>query len=269
MASHNYSRRSSEDSSASLLVGSEHVELLPGLKTSPRRTVRAAFSRYAPLASAAPFALGLRIAYALLPSWMRRRVLGEPKEPSKLFPTSSLDGLRGVAALFVFFFHFLFNYENSSQYGYGVDGNNIWIHQLPMIRIFMQGMAMVSVFFVISGYVLSYKPVKYMNSRSWESLFQNLASSTFRRGIRLFGPTTIATFITMICVRLGMYEYGRAVNDDGHTLAGSREVLPRHMGTWREQFVDWAIQMRFLSFMWNWGECYMEYDPHLWTIPVC
>ncbi|KAG7284665.1 hypothetical protein NEMBOFW57_009274 [Staphylotrichum longicolle] len=70
--------------------------------------------------------------------------------------TAFLDGLRGVAAFFVFIQHCIGNYDNNiHDHGFGQDGH--WLlASMPFVRIlFNGGNAAVAVFFVLSGYVLT------------------------------------------------------------------------------------------------------------------
>jgi hypothetical protein len=92
-------------------------------------------------------------------------IVPHSSEPRKLHLTSYLDGLRGVAALFVVFAHYqatFFPYLGAGwhQKGQREDGTekaNNYIVQFPIIRTFYAARFMVSIFFVISGYVLSQK----------------------------------------------------------------------------------------------------------------
>src|SRR6202012_1390350 len=72
----------------------------------------------------------------------------------KVRPTAWLDGLRGWAALFVFWYHFSMNYHHWTSLGWGYQDNRA-ILTLPVIRTVIAGPGMVSIFFVVSGYSLT------------------------------------------------------------------------------------------------------------------
>ncbi|KAK5036375.1 hypothetical protein LTS07_002102 [Exophiala sideris] len=69
--------------------------------------------------------------------------------------------------------------------------------ELPIIRLFYSGAPMVAIFFVISGYALSFKPLGLMSKNQLSPIYNSLASSLFRRGIRLFAPTATIAFIVV------------------------------------------------------------------------
>lgn len=75
--------------------------------------------------------------------------------------------------------------------------------QLPIVRIFYSGRGMVTTFFIISGYVLSYKALSLTHSGRYAALLDSLSSSVVRRGMWLFIPTTILTFISLLLNRAG------------------------------------------------------------------
>jgi peptidoglycan/LPS O-acetylase OafA/YrhL len=205
---------------------------------------------------------------AILPSYIKRWILGRPAKTEKLYPTSALDDLRGVACYFVFNFHLLFTYSNMCQFGYGF-GDNKWFHRLPFLRLIYAGPAMVAIFFVISGYVLSHKPLKLTRKRSWDQvMLHTVSSSVFRRALRLLLPTIIGTFITMLLVQAGMFKYASKIGKDGDTLQGNNEEHPPYFDTFMKQFWDWQAACWRMTDPWNWGTFYNMYDPHLWTIPV-
>ncbi|KAF4551544.1 Hypothetical protein D9617_13g100450 [Elsinoe fawcettii] len=99
--------------------------------------------------------------------------------------TAYLDALRGWAAWNVFNYHHicLLN-THFSKY------NFLWA-----------GKPGVLLFFVISGYALSHG---FMSKTEAEIILPKLASSIFRRYLRLFLPVFLATFLTMICVATGI-----------------------------------------------------------------
>jgi peptidoglycan/LPS O-acetylase OafA/YrhL len=211
-----------------------------------------------------------RSAFALLPSFVQHRFTSDHK-PDKLFPTSYLDGMRGLAALFVFFCHYSYNcFVITQGFGYGKPGENTNILQLPIIRLFYSGPPMVCLFFVISGYALSLKPLKLMRSRQWDALSNTMTSSIFRRGIRLFLPTTISTFLVVVFLRMGFYETTRAFAKDKTFIRNVVEHHPERLSSFAAQFKDWVWKVYEFVHVWGWESFggSTSYDVHLWTIPV-
>ena len=104
---------------------------------------------------------------SLKPSFLRSP---SPTTKPQQHRTSYLDGLRGVAALFVVFAHYEATYFPSLNPAWHagdasvVEGaqavtpnKNNNLLQLPIIRAIYTGPFMVAIFFVISGHVLSQK----------------------------------------------------------------------------------------------------------------
>jgi peptidoglycan/LPS O-acetylase OafA/YrhL len=206
------------------------------------------------------------IVVALLPSYVGRRAKNEPPKPFKVFPTSYLDGLRGIFSFLVFMRHYLLPWEKTLGYGYaqssGGDDENRSLFKLPILRILYSGPT-VAIFFVVSGYVVSYKPLKLIRKGQHEALIHALISSVFRRGMRLFLPPVVTTFIVAIAVYMQLY------NAPYDLMPGT---IPRHPENYRSLFLqlqDWA---RFLivdmTHPWSWKSPKSEYDSHLWTIPI-
>ncbi|KAF1991712.1 putative acyltransferase [Aulographum hederae CBS 113979] len=218
-------------------------------------------------------ALLLRIGFVLLPSFVQNRINGEHHRPDKLFATSYLDGMRGLAAFCVFLCHFSYNCYIIT-YGWGLDkpedGPNHYLLQLPIIRLFYSGPPMVCIFFVISGYALSLKPLKQMRAKQFEGLFTTLSSSTFRRGLRLFLPTTASTFMILIFLRMGLYEYTREHANNVLLLRSHIEHHPTRFNTFDEQIRHWVWNMFDFIHVWEWKDFggSTGYDLHLWTIPA-
>lgn len=77
---------------------------------------------------------------------------------------------------------------------------------LPIFRIILHGgFLAVAIFFVLSGYVCSMKPLKLSLAGKPEEARRNIASSAFRRVVRLIIPPTLATTISWILANTGAY----------------------------------------------------------------
>ncbi len=199
-----------------------------------------------------------RMAFGLLPSFIQRRVRPGLTKPQRLHPTSYLDGLRGVASFIVFMGHY--TEENlgwyTEPYGLYEDGARSSPLQLPFLRVIFSARPMVHIFLIISGFVLSYKPLKQIHSQQYSALANTLSSSVFRRALRLFLPS----FVTLFMMSLSLF-YG--FSDDRYA----------------ERFVDlssqlhhvWDTCLRLLGSSWALNDIsYPQplYNPALWTIPV-
>lgn len=187
---------------------------------------------------------------ALLPSFVADLVWPEERPVWKVHPTSYLDGLRGIASILVFFCHYT---ENNHPYlvptyGLNKDQTSSWL-QLPFLRIIYSGRPMVHIFFVISGFVLSYKPIKAIHSQDLDKCYEILSSSTFRRPFRLFGPCIVSTAIIALLMQAGWLG----------------KPLPMY-----ERLVSWSDAL-FHNITWPWAwdhDLRPPYDVHLWTIPI-
>lgn len=212
--------------------------------------------------------MAAKVGIAITPSFLQHYVGGQTPPPAKQHAIAALDGLRGWASLLVFNFHFLFTYTWKVAVGWGFNGENYAFWQLPIIHMAVSGHIMVSIFFVISGYVLSYKPLKMIRSRSWEQTFTTLASSTFRRALRLYIPSIVGITLVLLAVRAGVYDYSHLVINEGHTIQGTNEQHPKVFDSLYNQYWDYHITLATLMDPFNWSLYYNYYNPHLWTIPV-
>lgn len=131
-----------------------------------------------------------------LPSCVR------PYTPESLLPaqhrTSHMNGLRGIAALIVFIQHWVLYQFPDLRSGYSTTQNNGLLFQLPFLRIIAAGSGAVSVFFVISGFVLSASSLKSIHQQDFSALQSTISSSAFRRILRLYLPVLPSTFITVL-----------------------------------------------------------------------
>jgi peptidoglycan/LPS O-acetylase OafA/YrhL len=198
----------------------------------------------------------------LIPSFLHRTPHGAPTK--QLHPTAYLDGLRGVAAFIVFIHHTVIDWYPMLSRGYGSSEpeNSLYFFQWPFVRLIYSGRGMVSVFFVISGYVLSYKAIRLMRAGQYPALLDSLASSTFRRGMRLFLPTIPSTFISLLFCRWDLYTQDPL----------RRNIIPPKQDTFWLQLKDWWKHVILMSNPLvdvNGRNLYATpYDGHLWTIPI-
>lgn len=213
-----------------------------------------------------------QLLFFLLPTFIQScyspRRIGQTRP---LHPTAWLDGMRGVAAFCVFMDHLSYsNHDTYTAYGYG--SSNYELFKLPFLRFLYTGASQVAIFFVVSGYALSYKPVKQMRNGEREGLLTTLSSSVFRRAIRLYLPCVASTLLVILWVRLGLYEITRDFASNDKLLTGRREHHPWRYDTLWKQLSVWVVKMWsfFNPFDFNMkiGDGALDIDGHLWTIPV-
>ena len=140
----------------------------------------------------------------LLDELERQEATGADSDPEKQqkprdSSTAYLDGLRGLAALFVVIQHYVGGFDmNVHEHGFGENGN-YYFASLPFVRIiFSGGSAAVAIFFVLSGYVLSIGPLKVLRAGDRDAIYPRLASAVVRRPVRLYLPPLAVTFIFAI-----------------------------------------------------------------------
>jgi len=197
----------------------------------------------------------------LVPTFLRPSDPDSP--PEKLLPTAFLDGLRGVAAFFVFHQHFLQAWTHQIFWAWGHDGGPSHIMQLPFIRLVCAGQPMVYIFFGVSGYSLAYGPLKARRDHSWEKMLASVNSSVFRRGVRLFLPCIVVSFIFMTLVYLGLCESNRSMK-----FPGGPDRFPDRAASYAAQLALWARMIRTMTEVWSWKVYFPNFDPHLWTIRI-
>ncbi|KAI1270489.1 acyltransferase family-domain-containing protein [Xylariaceae sp. FL1019] len=226
-----------------------------------------------------------KISIFLLPSFIQPYFHGGSRtsKPKALYPTSYLDGMRGLGALFVFFDHYFYTTFEVAQ-GYSkivisppdsptpgvqtVVYTSPW--HLPFIKLLYAGPSMVCIFFVISGYALSMRPIQLITQRNPEALTKTLSSLVFRRIFRLYLPPIISTLICVLLLRAGFYEYTREYTMDRRFIRYIIEHHPPLLPTLSEQLRHWSTEMWNFLAVWTWDPAAgrVEYDVHLWTIPM-
>ncbi|KAF4336147.1 acyltransferase [Fusarium beomiforme] len=207
-----------------------------------------------------------KIGLILLPSFISQGRIPNDSTQARLStsPTLYLDGLRGLFSFLVFLRHFLLPWEEGLDTGYGQSNtpNNTSLIKFPIIRLLYAGPT-VPIFFIVSGFVLAYKPLKLIRKKHYDSLGLHIMSSVLRRPFRLFLPPLVSTFIVALAVNAGLY---MAPYQD---MPGWVPRHPKPLGSLWKQLWDWT---RFvvvdLTHPWSWKSPASEYDSHLWTIPI-
>lgn len=191
------------------------------------------------------------------PSFLTRSSNSFKDEPIRR--TAYLDGLRGFAAFLVYWQH----HQSWARYSIRADKifensfgyeSRYYFATLPGIRLlFTGGHFAVTVFFVISGYVLVAKPLSLIHAGEQAKLADNLASALFRRYLRLHIPIFVTTFLYMTT---------------WHAF-GVWTAIPEHQRNYRDEI--WNFYAEFKNFSFVFGserQPIFSYDVHLWSIPV-
>lgn len=209
--------------------------------------------------------LSKRVIHFLLPTILRGSQ-GEERKNN----IAALDGLRGVACLIVFNEHLTYNLTATFLHGLG-DGGIYLAYRLPILRLPWAGWSMVDIFFVISGYVLSYKPFKqYDLEQNARGAYGTIATSILKRGPRLYLPTFAALWIIAVCSNIGVFDAGRSVEQLEQNVYWLHEASPMKAASLGQQLADaWARCLTMFNVVnWRMDIHSGDYDMHTWTIPV-
>ena len=197
------------------------------------------------------FEICKRCGWFFVPSFLRGSEARGIILPTKLHPTAYLDGMRGLAAFCVFIAHWSYLVHRIGL-GWGVFGHFHDILRLPIIRLWYQGSPHVCLFFVISGYALSYRSVKLLRSGKTFECYQALGSTLFRRYARLFLPTAASTLMAVCLLQLGVYDRTRKFSKNTEFFRNAAEHHTRPYSTLTAELRNWAYQMWIMcqEFVW-------------------
>ncbi|PBP24466.1 hypothetical protein BUE80_DR004779 [Diplocarpon rosae] len=176
----------------------------------------------------------------------------------ELRETAWLDGVRGVAAFLVMVYHYhLDMFAFSTEAPYGAPGTQPWeIWRLPYLRIiWCSGHTQVGIFFVLSGFVLSWSSLSCIREGRYERFALSLGSTVFRRWMRLFVPCFLIGLLSLVQFYAGFIQLS----------------IPRR-DTFLGQLVDYIWECeRFANPFHvernNW-EVLHGYNATMWTMPV-
>lgn len=152
-----------------------------------------------------------------------------------------------------------------------------WLYQLfklPIIRLFISGPPQVALFFVVSGYAISYKPLRLMRQGRFAEVGATLCSSVFRRHTRLFLPAVIVTFFCALATQMDQGWFPDGLH--GQQGAVIPALPPPHLAGLMDQLWNWAATQVVHANPIKNGLAQGDqpnvadnpYDPPLWTLPV-
>lgn len=127
----------------------------------------------------------------------------------KMVRTKYLDSLRGLAAVIVAFDRLFSNDLNLGFRSYWAEPaskNRVWL-QLPPFRIVFAAHAMVTLFFVISGYAISINLLRSRARRHQVDFLGQVASAATRRVFRLFLPVAVIACVSQFLFWVNLYNW--------------------------------------------------------------
>jgi len=178
-----------------------------------------------------------------------------------LRPTAYLDGLRGFAAFLVYWHHnqlwahaWQANEPNAyfeNAWGWG---GQFYLATFYGVRnLFTGGHFAVAIFYVISGYVLSMKPLGLIHDGEHLRAADNLGSALFRRWFRLYIPCAVTTWV---------YVTSWHVFGVWNTLCPPKPTYGEELWRWYDEFKNFSFVFKETMVPW------VSYNTHLWSIPL-
>lgn len=120
---------------------------------------------------------------------------------------------------------------------------------------------MVGVFFVISGYVLTNKPLQLCRKQDHAAMYKSISSGMFRRWFRLWVPAYFSTFLAVLAIQADL---------DIDSPAGPQQH-PK-LASFSLQVSDWFWEMARFSNPFGYRDHHeqlrMRYDWVTWTLPL-
>ncbi|EGG03229.1 uncharacterized protein MELLADRAFT_90230 [Melampsora larici-populina 98AG31] len=174
------------------------------------------------------------------------------------------NGLRGLAAFLVMIHHSIAAFNLEATVALKDPDGTVHFWQWPILRAAISSDFLVQVFFVLSGYVLSYRPLYRLSKRPQkvESVHSSLASACLRRIFRLLPPPVTAVMISHIILLGGGFDMARAKEVCS---SWTKDTVPRWItSNWREQTLE---ALKSMVAIWYEERTKSEYDAVLWTMP--
>lgn len=133
------------------------------------------------------------------------------------------------------------------------------------------GQAAITIFFVLSGYVLSYKPYRLIHAREFEKFQASLTSMIFRRWWRLFLPVMALWVINVFLVEFNAFQWFAIYRIDNPKMPPGiiEEYLERgesFWGTAHNAYKDFFEFARATFWSWSGSGMLPKVDGHTWTL---
>jgi hypothetical protein len=128
--------------------------------------------------------------------------------------------------------------------------------QRPFFRLIGQGRAFVAIFFILTGYVNSLKPLKEARAGNKDEALSNLARASFNRTGRLVFPATAVTVITWFICQIGFFDM--AANSNAYWLRTTSHGKNTSWG-WAVLDLGWEI-------IDTWFYAENKYDQPQWAL---
>jgi peptidoglycan/LPS O-acetylase OafA/YrhL len=169
---------------------------------------------------------------------------------------TGLQGVRGIAAVFVIFNHVTLSLRPEIISPPSPEGILDSPFRWPFIHALFTGAPWVQTFLFISGCVNALKPVKLMCSGQHEAVVLSLSSNTFRRALRLMAPVTIATVLSWVLTQVGIYQIANISQNNWLSYTSPRPSPSFSAMLWD---LSYAIYQ-------TWTEASNYYDRNLWCM---
>ncbi|GKT44367.1 uncharacterized protein ColSpa_04548 [Colletotrichum spaethianum] len=169
--------------------------------------------------------------WVMMPSYLAR-AFGHASDNSEIpaaNATSDLNGLRGIASVIVALQHTVDADYPLIHRGWGDTDDDHHLIQLPIVRMLTSGILMVDVFFIISGFALTYGPLKKSYGGQSAAAISSMPSSIFRRPFRLFMPVIPVLAVTTVLVYLQAF----------YALNSTEPMAPVASGFWDHIYYIW------------------------------
>ncbi|MFO1127925.1 MAG: acyltransferase [Rhodospirillales bacterium] len=165
-----------------------------------------------------------------------------------------LESLRGLAALIVFFHHFMLGFA-PQRHGYipgAIEGGNLM--ETPFFFL-INGTASVSLFFVLSGFVLSLV--------FFQKPDRPIVSAVLRRWPRLLPIALASTVLSFSFYKLGLYHYKEAAEITHSDWMSKFAYSPQQLSE-QLTFIEAVSQGAFLTFFRSSADSWL--NTSLWTM---